>query len=119
MKKYQKQPNSKNHLKRKKNDFFVFDTYINIRDRIQINNVKGQSLIFIKEENQIILQFPSYIRKKSYNKEKNIIIDTFKIEVAFINDKLNEKNDCRIFKNKLKQVKKNIKLKEVNEKKIR
>ena len=60
-----KEVKNQNMLKRKKGETFQFDIYINRINQITIENLNNASKLTIIEENNIILAFPSYLRKKS------------------------------------------------------
>ena len=60
-----KEVKNQNMLKRKKGETFQFDIYINRINQITIENLNNASKLTIIEENNIILPFPSYLRKKS------------------------------------------------------
>ena len=61
-----KEVKNQNMLKRKKGETFQFDIYIYINriNQITIENLNNASKLTIIEENNIILAFPSYLRKK-------------------------------------------------------
>lgn len=59
-----KEVKNQNMLKRKKGETFQFDIYINRINQITIENLNNASKLTIIEENNIILAFPSYLRKK-------------------------------------------------------
>ena len=60
-----KEIKNQNMLKRKKGETFQFDIYINRINQITIEYLNNASKLSIIEENNIILAFPRYLRKKS------------------------------------------------------
>ena len=76
MKQFEKK-NLKNYnwKKRKIDEYFVFDTYINQINRITISQKDGKSIINIEELNSIIVKLPAYMRKKKMVSSKKLSIE--------------------------------------------
>ena len=76
MKQFEKK-NLKNYnwKKRKTDEYFVFDTYINQINRITISQKDGKSIINIEELNSIIVKLPAYMRKKKMVSSKKLSIE--------------------------------------------
>lgn len=86
-----KEVKNQNMLKRKKGETFQFDIYINRINQITIENLNNASKLTIIEENNIILAFPSYLRKKKVNRYHELKVDTSQSKFIITNSSVNKK----------------------------